>query len=315
MPRAAKPIFQAIQAAHHGVAAAVLERLFLTPARPTLPREEQAFLESGRHERVDSPVGTLATWVWGEGRTVLLVHGWGSRASRYRTLVPALVAAGLRAVAMESPGHGISGGKRSSLPETARAVRFMAGRERERRGAWPWAVVGHSFGSAASILAQSDGVRFERNVFLAPSVDFDNYMARVASALGVKQTVARRMIARIERRLGFSWDALRSTELVPWFSAPALIFHDPADSEVPFQDAEGLAAAWPGAVLISTPGLGHRRLLHDPSVIERIVRFLETSSAASGNALTSPAVPSVSIRVQPITHGWNRPVVLPQLYE
>src|SRR5687768_7183372 len=107
VPKSAKPIFQAIQAVNHGVAAAVLERLFMTPSRPALPADEQAFLDTGRHERVESPVGSLATWSWGEGRTVLLVHGWGSRASRYRTLVPALLAAGFRAVAMESPGHGI----------------------------------------------------------------------------------------------------------------------------------------------------------------------------------------------------------------
>jgi hypothetical protein len=179
-------------------------------------------------------------------------------------------------------------------------VRFMAERERDRRGALPWAVIGHSFGSAASIMAQQDGVRFSRNVFLAPSVDFDAYMARVARALGVRAPVVRRMVDRIERKIGFCWDALRSTQMVTDFRAPALIFHDPADPEVPFSDAEALVAAWPGAELVSTPGMGHRRLLHDAKVVARIVEFLgseiqraplvalERPSAAAGVPIVAP---------------------------
>ena len=310
VPAAAKLAFQTVQGINHGFAASLLERLFLTPPRTPLPQEEQTFLDTGRHELVDGPTGSLATWVWGEGRTVLLVHGWGSRASRYRTLVPALVESGYRVVAMESPGHGQSSGKRSSLPETAGGVRFIANREFERRGALPWAVIAHSFGSAASILAQRDGIRFERNVFLAPSVDFDAYMARVATALGVKHAVARAMIRRVERRLGFCWDAIPVSARTLVSNAPAMIFHDPADAEVPIQDAEQLASAWPSAELHLTPGLGHRRLLHDAKVIRRIVEFLGDRTAVRWSALASPESPSVSIRMQPVTQEWIRPVGL-----
>ena len=308
VPAAAKFAFRTVQGIHGGLAASLLERLFLTPPRAPLPPIEQAFLDSGRHEQVDSPVGSLATWVWGEGRTVLLVHGWGSRASRYRTLVPALLKSGYRVVAMESPGHGRSSGRRSSLPETAAAVRSIAHRELERRGALPWAVIAHSFGSAAAILAQRDGVAFGRNVFLAPSVDFDAYMERVEKALGVKRQISRAMIRRVEQRLGFCWDAIPVSTRVPGFTAPALIFHDPADVEVPVRDAEQLASAWPNARLELTPGLGHRRLMHDTNVITRIVDFLSDRSSTRWNALVAPESPSVSIRMQSVTPEWTRPV-------
>ena len=308
VPAAARLAFRTVQAVHDGLAASLLERLFLTPPRAAPPPVERVFLETGRHEQVDSPVGSLATWVWGEGRTVLLVHGWGSRASRYRTLVPALLESGYRIVAMESPGHGRSSGRRSSLPETAAAVRYIANRELERRGALPWAVVAHSFGSAAAILAQRAGVGFERNVFLAPSVDFDAYMERVEKALGVKRQVAQAMIRRVEQRLGFCWDTIPVSTHVPGFSTRALIFHDPADGEVPLRDAEQLASAWPNAKLQLTPGLGHRRLLHDAKVIARIVDFLGDRSSTLWNALAAPESPSVSIRMQSVTREWPRPV-------
>ena len=308
VPKAVKWMFAAVQAINHRLAAALLERLFLTPSRPKLPANEQAFLATGHSERVSSPVGELAVWSWGEGRTVLVVHGWGSRASRYRTIAPALVAAGFRVVALEAPGHGLSHGRRSSLPETARAVRFIAERERDRRGALPWAVIGHSFGSAASIMAQQDGVRFSRNVFLAPSVDFDAYMTRVQRALGVNAPVVRRMVDRIERNIGFCWDALRMTEMVRDFTSPALIFHDPADPEVPFSDAEALAAAWPRAELVSTPGMGHRRLLHSAEVVGRIVEFL--GSEVTRTPLVAPGRPPAAAGVPIVTPRWKASVTV-----
>ncbi|MHB1863215.1 MAG: alpha/beta fold hydrolase [Gemmatimonadaceae bacterium] len=42
------------------------------------------------------------------GRPVVLVHGWGASAYSYRDALPALAAAGFRAIALDLPGHGLS---------------------------------------------------------------------------------------------------------------------------------------------------------------------------------------------------------------
>jgi pimeloyl-ACP methyl ester carboxylesterase len=281
----ARLMFWAAQRVGTPVAAALLERFFLTPRRAELTREEAAFLAGGMSEQLETETGHIATWTWGEGRTVLLVHGWGSRAGRYRTVAPALVDAGYRVVAIDAPGHGASSGRRSSLPETARAIRAVAGREAERRGAWPFALVAHSFGASAAILAQRDGGRFKRNVFLAPATDFNGYLDRVADALGISATVVEAMIARVERRLRFCWDEVAMDRMASGTSAPALIFHDPADAEVPFSDAQLLHRCWVGSQLVRTPALGHRRLLHDPAVVERIISFVREGGTAGLSTL------------------------------
>ncbi|HSL68624.1 MAG TPA: alpha/beta fold hydrolase [Longimicrobiales bacterium] len=273
IPAAAKVIVKATQATSNRLAAALLERWFLTPRRSPLPPEEAAFLASGRFDRLATDLGELAVWSWGEGPTVLLVHGWGSRSSRWRTIAPALVEAGFRVVAFDGPGHGATGGRRSSLPETARAVRWLAEAERDRRGRLPRAVVAHSFGSAASILVQRYGVRFERNVFLAPATDFHGYLHRWSDALELSPAVLNLMVRRIEQRLGFCWDELRVSGLTG-LSGRALVLHDPADGEVPYGDAKLLVNAWPNASLVPSPGLGHRRLLHDPGLVSRVVEFV-----------------------------------------
>ena len=43
---------------------------------------------------------------------------------------------------------------------------------------------------------------------------------------------------------------------------------------VPYPDGEAIAAAWPGARLHLTTGLGHHRLLADPIVVAGAVRFI-----------------------------------------
>ncbi len=55
---------------------------------------------------------------------------------------------------------------------------------------------------------------------------------------------------------------------------PCLILHDPADREVPWAHGSAIARAWPGATLEPLDGLGHRRLLRDPDVIQRVVEFV-----------------------------------------
>jgi len=61
--------------------------------------------------------------------------------------------------------------------------------------------------------------------------------------------------------------------VAPRLDAPALIVHDRGDREVPFLSAQSLQRAWKGAELMATEGLGHRKLLVDPAVVERAVRF------------------------------------------
>ena len=52
---------------------------------------------------------------------------------------------------------------------------------------------------------------------------------------------------------------------------PALVVHDRGDREVPFEHGETLARSWPGARLMVTEGLGHRRILRDPEVVRAVV--------------------------------------------
>jgi hypothetical protein len=52
--------------------------------------------------------------------------------------------------------------------------------------------------------------------------------------------------------------------------------HDREDKQIPYAMGRAIAAAWPGAELCSTRGLGHQRILRDPDVIGTVMQFLGT---------------------------------------
>ena len=57
-------------------------------------------------------------------------------------------------------------------------------------------------------------------------------------------------------------------------TAPLLVVHDRDDRETFWSEGNALVEAWPGARLISTSGLGHRRVLREPAVIEEARQFV-----------------------------------------
>jgi len=70
-------------------------------------KKETAWLARGRFEAVPFRGAALATWSWGKGPLVVLVHGWTGHAGRLTRYVPALVDAGFSVLAFDAPGHGI----------------------------------------------------------------------------------------------------------------------------------------------------------------------------------------------------------------
>jgi hypothetical protein len=105
------------------------------------------------------------------------------------------------------------------------------------------------------------------------------------------------MRARSERWLGASWDDFDIPALARAQKAPLLVVHDRDDDEVPWSDGAAIAAAWPGARLVTTEGLGHRRVLRDPRVVELAVSFVSRGEVSADDhqpwsSGTSTAAPS-----------------------
>jgi pimeloyl-ACP methyl ester carboxylesterase len=234
------------------------------------------FLATGRRLFVPFGRKRVAVRRWGEGPPVLLVHGWGGHAGRLGAFVPALLARGCAAIALDAPGHGDSDGPGGTLFEFAEAIRAVGERVGPLSG-----ILGHSLGASAAALAIQDGVRTGRAVFLAPPAALETYLDRFARRIGVGRRSRESLKRRIERRYGVACDHVCAAETEGSRRVPLLVFHDARDTRVPARDGLAFTRAWPNARLVLTRGLGHHRILRDPRVVRRAAAFLAPLAAAS----------------------------------
>jgi pimeloyl-ACP methyl ester carboxylesterase len=266
--------FRVLGRAAPGPAAAIAGRLFGTPPRHRTTQAERRALARGRPGRVTVDGSRVAMWTWGEGPVVLLAHGWGSRGARLHSFIEPLVASGRTVVAFDAPGHGDSSGRTSSLPQFALAIRAVA----EAAGGFE-AAVAHSLGCPAVAFAMTRGLALARAVFLAPAANPGAYTERFARKLALPDHVLETMKRRFEERYGLRWEELDLPRAAPRLGARLLVVHDRDDAEVPWSNGEAVAAAWPEARLVTTEGLGHKRLVHDPAVVAEAVAFLCAATA------------------------------------
>ena len=137
--------------------------LWSLPRRSERPGRENAWLKAGTERQIPSGMGHLQAWEWGEGPTILLVHGWDGRGSQLGAFIQPLVDSGHRVVTFDSRGHGDSFGNRASLVSFADAITALV------RHFGPLAgIVAHSFGAAATLYALRSGLNVPRLVFVGP---------------------------------------------------------------------------------------------------------------------------------------------------
>ena len=266
---ALRAVFRTVGSVAPEVAARWAETLFCTPPRHEPRSGDESFLSTGRRFTVRWDSQKLAAWDWGTGPTVILVHGWGSRAGRFSVMGRAVLEHGYRVVAYDAPAHGRSTGRLASLIEFARALRAVAD------SVGPvWGLVGHSLGGAAAVLALRDGLRAERAVLIAAPADVARFSTAFADHLRIPQPARVAMRRNLETRLDARWDELHLPTIVRRFRTAVLLVHDRADPDVPFRHAQEIAAAWPGARMVATEGLGHRAILRDPTVVSATAGFL-----------------------------------------
>ena len=277
--RLTRAALQAAYVVSEDLGTSFAERLFTTPRRHARPERERAVLASARSLTINVTLraprwhGTtlrLAAWQWGHGPTVLLVHGWEGRGSQLGAFVEPLVAAGMSVVAFDAPGHGDSPEHRLYLTDLADCVADVVAAVGPLH-----AIVAHSFGAAAVLLAHARGnVSAARNVLISPNVLIDDAVRRFAHLVGLDDRDRAALEQRLADQTGVGIADLALPRLAGHRDDALLVIHDRSDREVDFEHGARLAAAWPNAQLRETDGLGHRKILRDPDVLAATIDFV-----------------------------------------
>jgi pimeloyl-ACP methyl ester carboxylesterase len=248
-------------------------QLFATPFASSRTRAQAV---QGDHEMQRGQLQingeTIATYVWGDPVLqpyALLVHGWSSFGLRFLPWVAKLRAQGFAVVTFDQPGHGYSSGKLCTLPEFTDTVHAIGQYYGDAALA-----IGHSLGGAAVALAQDEAWHARKLILVAPAADMAAAVGRFFRFVRLGGYLREAFYLWLLRRTGVSVEQLQVHHHLPALGAPGLIVHDLDDDDVPWGEGERYAQFWPGARLFTTQGLGHRRVLDAPEVIDAALAFI-----------------------------------------
>jgi pimeloyl-ACP methyl ester carboxylesterase len=245
-------------------------RLWFTSPRFAEPPREQRWREKAHTFFLEHEHGPLAVYRWGQGPTVLLVHGWSGRGAQLGAFAQPLVQRGFSVVAFDAPGHGRSQGQRTNVFEVAAALAAVA----EKTGP-AHAIIAHSFGTMATTLAIHQGLPVDKVACISSPTSALFLVESFCKSFALNQKTAAIFKQLLEKEFGADlWERIASDQLVTHNHIPALIVHDKDDADVPWQWSERLAKAWPHSRLWLTQGLGHRRILRNPTVVEAVTEYI-----------------------------------------
>ncbi len=277
-------LFRLSGAVAPALAARLASYLWFRPQRYRSPAREQALLGRAQYAPMHHAGKRIAVYHWGEGPTVVLVHGWSGRGAQLGELVAPLVAAGYRVVTFDAPAHGRSDGGDTTLPEISDAIlRLVAAFGPVH------AAIAHSFGVPCVLFALQQQGFARRVVAFSTPATLDGVMDKFSHRLALSPRTVQILRGMLMRRFGKDmWTRFAAQDMARSVGLPALIIHDRDDRDIPWREGEAVARAWPHARFLRTEGLGHYRILRDPQVIDRVVRFLaDTDEARPGHLACS----------------------------
>ncbi|MGH8383682.1 alpha/beta hydrolase [Pseudomonas sp.] len=248
-----------------------MRRAFMTPRN--LPPREWELPLLARAERITLRFG-LSALRWGQGPTVLLMHGWEGRPTQFAHLIDTLVQSGYTAVALEGPAHGHSPGHQAHVVLFARALLEAAAELPPLH-----AVIGHSMGGSSVMLALQWGLRAEMAVSVAAPAQLLGVLRSFAHRLGMPARARAAFVRQIERDVGIPIARLDVSGYQ--LEIPALIVHAEDDNLVPASEAQAIHQAWFDSRLLLLPEGGHQRVLADPQLIEGVMALLARRRAAA----------------------------------
>ena len=257
-----------------GLATRFLWRIFCGPIKFKTPSREAEFYKKTEHEKIQAKSTNKEIMLYripNEGKKLLFVHGWNGRSSQFFRIIELLSDDGYDITAFDLPGHGRSTRSATNLPEITDLISEIT----KSRGPYH-AIVCHSFGGVAALNAVRLGATFEKLVLISPGVyEIKPMFKTFVGLFGLdEEYYADRLFDLAESLYGSSPGEFGLDRFSKQIAMDTLIVHCEDDKEAQKEIAITLHSDMRNSVLYMTQGLGHRRILRDQKVAEKVMNFL-----------------------------------------
>lgn len=250
-------------------------KLFTTPIRHKIPNRELEMDKNSKQTLINVPSLEKKIVVLEYGKSdkkTLLVHGWSGRGTQFFKIADELLKNDFSVVSFDAPAHGKSPGSKTIMVEFIESIL-----EIDRKfGPFEFAI-GHSLGGMALMNAVNNNFKINKlitigsgNVVLDIFIDFINKIKMKPNQVDLLRVY-------FEKKYNKSMNELSSYINVAKIKIPLLIIHDENDNEIPIECAYQIQKHFVKGNLFVTKGLGHRKILGDSEVINKIISFLKTN--------------------------------------
>lgn len=244
--------------------------LFFKPRQIPLRSEDRDFMEAAGTFSYRIKGSSVCFYEWGQHQKyVLLVHGWGGRASQFKPMAAQFLKAGYKVVTFDAPGHGRSKNNESSMFHFAQAIMIAV----QKYGS-PEVLIGHSLGAVASLMSVVNGVKPEKLIMLSAPVIGDEILYSFRSRIGASERVNKWLKDYVEYTHRMTFDSVTGLELAKRLEPlNVLIVHDRSDKEVGMEHPYALLSELKYADSYFTKSLGHSKVVRDEDVIKQTIAY------------------------------------------
>ncbi len=248
-------------------------KLFTTPIKHRIPKRELEMDTNSIQQLIPVPSINKSIMVYQYGKSdkkVLLVHGWSGRGTQLFKIADALLKEGYATVSFDATAHGKSPGNSSIMLE------FIASIFELEKQYGPFEVaIGHSLGGMAVLNAAKSGFKTDKIIVIGSGDIVHDIIDDFIKKLQLKPVISLKLRAHFENKYNEAMDNYSAFKAAEAIEKPILVVHDENDYEVPVKAGINIHQHVKNGELMITKGLGHRKILGDANVINKIIEFIK----------------------------------------
>ncbi len=248
-------------------------KLFKTPYQFPRPKREQKMFDKALKSRVFIPEinREIQLYHCGSGdKKVLLIHGWAGRGTQLFAIAELFAAHGFQSISFDAPAHGLSQGKDTDMTQFILSIHEID----KKHGPFEYAI-GHSLGGMALVNAAKNGFKLKKIATAGCGNSINDICHQFVNRLGMKPKIGDLLKKKLDKKLGDDAEKLSTYVAVRDVNIPVLVIHDSNDEDVPFSAATHIYDNSNNGELFITDGLGHRKILYDKIVLDKLKSFFE----------------------------------------
>jgi pimeloyl-ACP methyl ester carboxylesterase len=247
-------------------------KLFTTPIKYKIPKRELEMYSKSDHELLYIPSINKKIMVYRYGtstKKILLVHGWSGRGTQLFKIADELLKSGYSTISFDAPAHGKSPGNNTLMPEFIETILEL------EKQLGPFEVaVGHSLGGMSLLNSLKKGLKINSLILIGSGDIVKDIIDDFVKKLNLKSNISDLLQYHFEKKSGLNMNDFSAHKAAKDITIPVLVIHDENDTEVPVKCAIHIHKHLMNSELLLTQNLGHRKILGDKKVIEKIIHFI-----------------------------------------